>query len=53
MIFSSRNSVHPLLSAGRGGGVERKKGLDRALIFREGLVGKRRDLFLGGGPIFT
>ena len=38
---------------GGGGAIELKKGLDRALIFREGLVGKRRDLFFGGGPIFT
>ena len=48
-----KHSVHPLLSAGGGGALELKKGRDRALIFREGVVGKRRDLFFGGGPIFT
>ena len=54
MIFSSRNIVcTPSFQLGGGGGIELKKGLDRALIFREGLVGKRRDLFFGGGPIFT
>ena len=52
MIFSSRNIVCTP-SFQLGGGIELKKGLDRAFIFREGLVGKRRDLFFGGGPIFT
>ena len=54
MIFSSRNIVcTPSFQLGGGGGVEQKKGLEGALFFGGGLVGKRRDLFFGGGPIFT
>ena len=53
MIFSSRNIVcTPSFQLGLGWGVgwvELKKGLDRTLIVREGLVGKRRDLLGEGG----
>ena len=56
MIFSSRNIVcTPSFQLGLGWGVgwvELKKGLDRTLIVREGLVGKRRDLLGEGGGGF-